>query len=159
MGGICYDEKQKPPSEKAAIPTGKEESNVSVQQIAEKTFVPRGLAALCYEKEGNTKFRDRVTLFYDGRLLFERFCWGEAAGLVFTAWADRVEPDGIIVWKRPLDAAVKESELPVVIAAADRQVLTFDQSSARWLLEDEKKSDPAHGYGGMKMLLGRLLGR
>ncbi len=132
---------------------------MSVQQIAEKSFVPRGLAALCYEKEGNTKFRDRVTLFYDGRLLFERFCWGEAAGLVFAAWAEKVEPDGTIRWKQPLDAAVKPGDLPTAIASADRQALTFDQASARWLLEAEKKSDPAHGYGGMKVLLGRLLGR
>ncbi len=132
---------------------------MSVQQIAEKSFVPRGLAALCYEKEGNTKFRDRVTLFYDGKLLFERFCWGEAAGLVFAAWAEKVEPDGAIGWKQPLDAAIKPGDLPAAIASADRQALTFDQAPARWLLETEKKSDPAHGYGGMKVLLGRLLGR
>lgn len=118
--------------------------------------VPKGCAAACYEKEGNTKFRDRVTVFFDGKLLFERFCWGEAAGLVFAAWADRVEQSGEIVWKKPFDAAVKEEVLPKTITGAQPQFLQFDENQAKWVLEDTKKSDPAHGYGALKVLLGRF---
>ena len=83
--------------------------------IETKQLVPKGCAALCYEREGNTKFRDRVTVFYDGKLVFERFCWGEAAGLVFAAWADGVGADGTIQWRRPFDAAVKEIGIPCVV--------------------------------------------
>lgn len=126
--------------------------------IEVKQLVPKGCAALCYEKEGNTKFRDRVTVFYDGKLVFERFCWGEAAGLVFTAWADGVGTDGTIQWRRPFDAAVKEDALPQTVCEASRDALRFDDQSARWLLEDTKKSDPIHGYSGLKVLLGRLFG-
>lgn len=32
-------------------------------------------------------FRDVVTVYCDGRLLFERFCAGEAAGRVCALWA------------------------------------------------------------------------
>ena len=126
--------------------------------IETKQLVPKGCAALCYEREGNTKFRDRVTVFYDGKLVFERFCWGEAAGLVFAAWADDVGADGAIQWRRTLDAAVKEDALPQTVCEASRDALRFDGPPARWLLEDTKTSDPIHGYSGLKVLLGRLCG-
>lgn len=130
-----------------------------VRKIAEKTFVPKGYAAICYEKEGNTKFRDRVLLFYDGKLLFERFCWGEAAGLVFAAWADGVSAEGEIAWRKPFDGAVKEEALPKVIDEATEEFLRFDGAAVHWKLEDSKKADPAHGYSAVKVLLGRVFGR
>lgn len=129
---------------------------MDISAIARRAFVPKHAAALRFEKEGNTKFRDRVIFYYDGRMLFERFCWGEAAGLVFTAWADGVAPDGEIQWRRPFDAAVKPEALPQKVTLAQADAVCFDDSSARWGLESTLKSDPAHGYGGLKVFFGRL---
>ena len=43
------------------------------------------LAGRAYERVGAPgNFRDRVTVYRDGKLLFERFCYGEAAGRVCT---------------------------------------------------------------------------
>ena len=44
-------------------------------------------AGFRYQRAGHQRYRDRVTVYRDGRLLFERFCYGEAAGLVFKLWA------------------------------------------------------------------------
>ena len=120
-----------------------------------KQLVPSGYAAVCYEKEGNTKFRDRVILFFDGKLVFERFCWGEAAGLVFRAWAEGVDSKGQVSWKKPFDAAVKQEELPCCVTEVNEEYLCFDQKAAKWMKEEEKKTDSAHGYGRWKVLLGR----
>ena len=37
-------------------------------------------AGFRYQRAGHQRYRDRVTVYRDGRLLFERFCYGEAAG-------------------------------------------------------------------------------
>ena len=44
-------------------------------------------------------FRDMVTVYCDGRLLFERFCAGEAAGRVCALWApEGADEAGRIRW-------------------------------------------------------------
>ena len=40
-----------------------------------------------YEKELETHFRDCLLFYLDGRIRFERYCYGEAACLVFSVWA------------------------------------------------------------------------
>lgn len=37
-----------------------------------------------YEKELETHFRDCLLFYLDGRIRFERYCYGEAACLVFS---------------------------------------------------------------------------
>lgn len=39
-----------------------------------------------YEKELETHFRDCLLFYLDGRIRFERYCYGEAACLVFSVW-------------------------------------------------------------------------
>ena len=39
-----------------------------------------------YEKELETHFRDCMLFYLDGRIRFERYCYGEAACLVFSVW-------------------------------------------------------------------------
>ena len=129
---------------------------MSVQNFDAKKFVPKGYAAVCYEKEGNTKFRDRITVFFDGKVLFERFCWGEAAGLVFAVWAEEIRENGEILWKKPFDAAVKEDALPKQVSNSENNAFYFDENAAKWALEDTKKTDPNHGYTGLKMLFGKF---
>ena len=45
-----------------------------------------------YEKELETHFRDCMLFYLDGRIRFERYCYGEAACLVFSVWAHALTP-------------------------------------------------------------------
>ena len=47
-----------------------------------------------YEKELETHFRDCMLFYLDGRIRFERYCYGEAACLVFSVWAHGFDADG-----------------------------------------------------------------
>lgn len=122
-------------------------------QLILSELVLKNYAAACYEKEGNTKFRDRMTIFFDGKILFERFCWGEAAGLVFQVWATGTDPENHILWKKPFLPEVKPEVLPQTIVSASREYLLFDESQIKWIREDDKKLDKAHGYGRWKVLI------
>ena len=51
-----------------------------------------------YEKELETHFRDCLLFYLDGRIRFERYCYGEAACLVFSVWAHGFDADGNILW-------------------------------------------------------------
>ena len=51
-------------------------------------------AGFRYQRAGHQRYRDRITVYRDGRLLFERFCYGEAAGLVFKLWAPGADDTG-----------------------------------------------------------------
>ena len=53
-----------------------------------------------YEKELETHFRDCMLFYLDGRIRFERYCYGEAACLVFSVWAHGFDADGKILWDR-----------------------------------------------------------
>ena len=46
-----------------------------------------GAACGCrYEKELETHFRDCLLFYLDGRIRFERYCYGEAACLVYYSY-------------------------------------------------------------------------
>ena len=49
-----------------------------------------------YEKELETHFRDCLLFYIDGRIRFERYCYGEAACLVFSLWANGLDETGKI---------------------------------------------------------------
>ena len=46
-----------------------------------------------YEKELETHFRDCLLFYLDGRIRFERYCYAEAACLVFSVWAHGFDAD------------------------------------------------------------------
>ena len=75
-------------------------------------------AAFVFEKSpgGANRFRDRVIFYYDGKVRFERYCMGEAAGKVCELTAESLDERGAIAWtakrKKP------QRYLPVRAAAA-----------------------------------------
>ena len=92
-------------------------------------------AGFRYQRAGHQRYRDRVTVYRDGRLLFERFCYGEAAGLVFKLWAPGADDTG-----------------------AGQGGLVFDGRPARWECVDKLKNDKANGYGGPVNFFKNLFG-
>ena len=51
-----------------------------------------------YEKALETHFRDCMLFYLDGRIRFERYCYGEAACLVFSVWGHGIDADGKLQW-------------------------------------------------------------
>lgn len=64
-------------------------------------------------------FRDVVTVYCDGRLLFERFCAGEAAGRVCALWAPGgADEAGRIQWDYSACAYSGAQQAPKVLTGA-----------------------------------------
>ena len=116
-------------------------------------------AGFCYEQTGRPRFRDRVTLYCDGRLLFERFCYGEAAGRACAMWAPGVDEKGRVLWDYDACPYSGKTEAPQVLTGAGAGGLVFDGKAALWACVERKKADPEHGYSALKVLWKRLTGR
>ena len=117
-----------------------------------------GCAGFCYEQTGRPRFRDRVTFYRDGRVLFERFCYGEAAGKACSMWAAAVDEQGRILWDYDSCSYTGKSEAPVQITGARRGGLVLDGKPALWERVETLKTDKEHGYGALKILWLRLRG-
>jgi hypothetical protein len=110
------------------------------------------VAAFVYQKGGRTRFRDRLVLGRGGRAQFQRFNYGEAAGLVFQMWG-LVEGDAIC-WQ---DARVdygRKAEAPVRLTGSEGGSLLFDGEPAPWQAQAPLKSWPEGGLGRLRLLLG-----
>ena len=68
-----------------------------------------------YEKELETHFRDCLLFYLDGRIRFERYCYGEAACLVFSVWAHGFDADGNILWDREPEFESQKTAIPRVL--------------------------------------------
>lgn len=111
-----------------------------------------------YEKEYLNKFRDCITFYYDGKVRFERFCYGEGACFVFGVWG-AMAPDGTLTYRQPLDAAADADALPQALTRIDGATLYFDDKRPKWQLDKELDADPQNGYGKLKMALRRVRGK
>ena len=106
-----------------------------------------------YEKEYINKFRDCLTFYYDGKVHFERFCYGEGACFVFGVWGSYHSADRTILYNEPFDSLVDPSALPRTLTGSEGDFLFFD--NARWKWEPVKalENDPENGYTKFKMLI------
>lgn len=111
-----------------------------------------------YEKELETHFRDCLLFYLDGRIRFERYCYGEAACLVFSAWAHDLDKDGKILWDREPEFESQREALPRVLTSVmeSGNALQFDNLRKRYVKTQEFASDKANGYGKLKVLFLRL---
>jgi len=122
--------------------------------------VPRWYAGYRFEKEGKRQFRDCLVFYCDGKAKFERYCYGEAAGLVFDVWIDSISTDGIISYKRPYDIAVRPEELPKQITGMPtNDTLISDGNLRIWKLAATLKTDVKNGYSRIKVLRISILNR
>lgn len=110
------------------------------------------LACRIFEREGHGKYRDRVRVYRDGRLLFERFCYGEAAGLVFSMWGKAEQP---IDWQYDACAHSQKTEVPKALTDSVDGALLFDDKAALWKESEALKTNAANGYSLLAILFGR----
>lgn len=108
-----------------------------------------------YEKELETHFRDCMLFYIDGRIRFERYCYGEAACLVFSVWASGLDADGKILWVKEPEFESQQQAIPRYLTDVqeDGTALQFDGQRRRYLKSEEFDSDKPNGYGKLKVLM------
>lgn len=106
-----------------------------------------------YEKELETHFRDCLLFYLDGRIRFERYCYGEAACLVFSLWARGFGPDGSILWAKEPEFETDQNAIPRVLTDIQENgaALQFDSARKRYVFTEEFARDKANGYGALKV--------
>lgn len=105
-----------------------------------------------YEKELQTEFLDRLIFYIDGRIRFERYCHGEAAGLVCALWATGFDEDERIPWMDVPEGRLYET-IPRLLTdiQEDGNALQFDGEFRRYVMTAELSSDRENGYGKWKL--------
>ena len=106
------------------------------------------LCACVYKREHQMEFQDCLFFYIDGKLRFERACYGEAAGLVFEVWASGFDENGVIQWidKPKYDSYVSALPTQLTDIQDDGNALQFDEKFKRFVKINEIKSDPERGY-------------
>ncbi len=126
--------------------------NVIVAQIGAAR--PK-IAARVYQRQGNHKFDDRLTLGRNGKAQLCRRNYGEAAGVVYTL-NGRVAPGGAFAWNTAACAYTGDIEAPVALTGTDAHgALEFDGGRFAWApLRDEKAAKELR-LTRVKVLLGK----
>lgn len=108
-----------------------------------------------YEKELETHFRDCLLFYLDGRIKFERYCYGEAACLVFSVWAHGLDEEGRIRWDKEPEFETDQKALPRVLTDVQEEgtALQFDGLRKRYVLTEEFDTDKMNGYSRFKVFL------
>lgn len=111
-----------------------------------------------YEKEQETQFRDCLLFYIDGKIRFEGYCYGESAGLVFSAWASGLDRQGKILWSKEPPYETQQRALPRCLTDIQNNGMTlqFDHSRRRFLFEEELAVDQSNGYGRLRLFFLRL---
>ncbi len=120
-----------------------------IQQIKNSKY-----AGYRYEKEGHQKFRDCVTVCRNGKFLFERYCYGEAAGKVCEMTAESASAQGVIAWNYAQSDYSLKTEAPQKLTGEQGEALLFDDKKTPWLVVEQLKQVPQVGLGRLKMLFG-----
>lgn len=109
------------------------------------------LAGRLYQKEGRAGFRDCVTVYRNQKIKFERYCYGEAAGLVCSFWGEGAA-DNTLVWQDGECLYSRKGEAPKALTDCEAGKLYFDGKAPAWQpVQDIKRSGEA-GLGFFAML-------
>lgn len=108
-----------------------------------------------YEKELETHFRDCLLFYLDGRIKFERYCYGEAACLVFSVWGRGLDADGRILWEKEPEFDTDQKALPrrLTDVQENGDALQFDSARKRYVKTVEFDTDKMNGYSRFKVFL------
>lgn len=122
-------------------------------------LIESGYVAYRYElrHQQHHRFRDRVTVYCDGMLFFERYCYGESAGLTGSCWARAVDKEGHPDWVTENVPKIVTDALPAQIDTVDADTLRFAGSEDVWDRIDKLRRD--NGYTPLKRKLRSLFGK
>ncbi len=114
------------------------------------------VAGMRYEKEGNQRFRDVLTICRNGRAVFRRYCYGEAAGLVCVLAGAADAQSGEICWApvgRADDAALAEA--PRALGGVEDGKLRFDNGRFLWAPVGPVRAERCAGLSRWAVLFGK----
>lgn len=111
------------------------------------TLCGKGIVGLRFERKMfPRRFRDLITFYHDGRIRFERYCFGEAAGLISGLWAEELDEDGSLHFQPDGLHYSGLETAPSALIAASSGGLVFDNSKDVWFFLEELRADPKNGY-------------
>lgn len=115
------------------------------------SFKTQKLAGCRYEKSGHGRFCDCISIYRNGKARFQRYCYGEAAGLVFCIWGVCSEND-TIEWVHTKDSIASKEQIPTTLRAVSDNVLYFDGKDLSWDLRNSYKTAPEAGLNRFAMI-------
>lgn len=99
------------------------------------------------------EFCDVVTFYYDSKVLFARYCYGESAGVVASMVGEFDSKTGEIKWDFDNCYYSRKNEAPVKLYATNQKnSLFFDDQPYEWFIKKQLKKDKQNGYGFFKIL-------
>ncbi len=110
------------------------------------------LAGRRYEIGRRGKFRDLITVRRDGALFFERYNYGESAGIVYKMQAAALGDDDEILWNYDSTNYTDKYDAPKKLTGYQDGALYFDEKSVPWNRQADLKR--MQGMGFFKMLFG-----
>ncbi len=130
-----------------------------INAVRTGALIDKGHVSYCYEIRHmqHHRFRDRVTVYYDGSLLFERYCYGESAGLTGSCRATGLDENGHPQWLTENVPLVVTKALPETLESADGELLRFAGSEDVWDCIEKRRRDGA--YALWKRKLGIAVGK
>ncbi len=130
-----------------------------IDAVRTGALIDPGHVSYCYEIRHmqHHRFRDRVTVYYDGTLLFERYCYGESAGLTGSCRAAGMDETGHPDWLTENVPLVVTKALPARLETADAELLRFEGSEDVWDCIEKRKRDGS--YALWKRKLGIAVGK
>ena len=134
-------------------------TQTDVQAVRTGALIDGGHVAYRYEirHRQHHRFRDRVTVYYDGSLLFERYCYGESAGLTGSCRAAGLDEEGRPQWQTQNVPKVVTDALPTRLESIDGETLRFADSEDVWDCIEKLRRDG--GYTLLKRKLGLSVGK
>jgi len=122
--------------------------------FAKVTDFAGNTCACVYKRELQMDFQDCIFFYIDGKMRFERACYGEAAGLVFEVWASGFDEDGFIQWIDKPKYDSYNAALPVQLTDIqdNGNALQFDEKFKRFVKINEITSDSERGYTKWRLL-------
>ncbi len=117
------------------------------------TLLSGGKCCAVYEKERETKFRDQLRFYIDGKIIFERFCYGEAAGMVGSLYSEGFDESGKIVWKNSENQNLPGNPPPSELTDCSENfdTLEFDGQFKKYKRLSILSNDSPRGYGKIKL--------
>lgn len=118
-----------------------------------KRVIPTGFIGAVFEYQPpKREFRDTLSLYFDGKAVFTRYCYGEAAGAVCTLIANGVNEKGEFLWGYDKCAYSRKQEAPTAITRCEDEKTIFCGSEYPWKNVKILKSNSMHGYGKLNIL-------
>ncbi len=97
-------------------------------------------ACFQYVRQGNTRYRDVLSLSRNNTCYFERYCYGEAAGLVFKAEGTITNAAPMqLQWALEDELYSNKNDVPVCLTGMDDGTLFFDTKHEKWAFEKSFK--------------------